>query len=308
MGSKHRHQIAKKSQSKSGKSAKLSKLALARQARHEPQVEHSLPRTRANAIENTLFDTREELAEARTQLSAHQQQVLCLRSDLSEARSSRAELQSLQAQVAVVSDKSDARLKLLQNTRRKLERANKQVHELKYTTLPAAVQRANRAESDFTQLWKTTAAEITRLKSIIEQQAADITALNSQLKCSRKKIRALQRRCSRAPGTRARTVARALHAAARKSSTFKLCENGAVNQEVRQMARALVKAGCGQAHVSTVIKQISAGIGVTVTGNISRRTVGRSILEGGIAAELQLAHEIKQTDSKFNTMAIPLYY
>lgn len=73
------------------------------------------------------------------------------------------------------------------------------------------------------------------------------------------------------------------------------------------MARALVKAGCGQAHVSAVIKEISAGIGVMVTGNISRRTVGRSILEGGVAAELQLAHEIKQTDSKFITTAMYMY-
>ncbi|KAF7972903.1 hypothetical protein HWV62_16626 [Athelia sp. TMB] len=90
--------------------------------------------------------------------------------------------------------------------------------------------------------------------------------------------------------------------AALKSSTFNLCQNGVVRQEVRQMARALVKAGCGQNHVYAVIRQISAGIGITVTGKVSRRTVGRSILEGGVAAEVQLAHEIKHTESELNAI------
>lgn len=64
------------------------------------------------------------------------------------------------------------------------------------------------------------------------------------------------------------------------------------------MARAIVKAGCGQEHVGQVIEEVCAGVGIKTVGNISRRTVGRSALEGGIASDIQLASEIKATDSE----------
>lgn len=306
MGSATRVDGSRKSTSRAAKtSAALARLALARQS-HYHKILPALPRTRANTTENALRDVQEELVKTHRQLSAREREVLQLQSNHREAGLARVEADSLRLLVEKVSEQSEARLKVLKNTRRKLTRANNEAQELKKETL-AAVQRANQAKSDFAHLWQTTADEIVHLKLTVARKSAEISELKLLLKSSRKKIRALQRRCTRAPDVRARAVARALHAAARKSATFDLCQNGAVRNEVRQMARALVKAGCGQEHVSAVIKEVSAGIGITVTGSISRRTVGRSILEGGIAAELQLAHEIKQTDSKFNITAMYMY-
>jgi hypothetical protein len=96
----------------------------------------------------------------------------------------------------------------------------------------------------------------------------------------------------------AKAVKTAKRVQAAKSLTFDLqvCKNGVLKKEVRRMARALVKAGCGQEHVDHVIRQICSGVGVTVVGNISRRTVARAILEGGIAADIQSAHELVVCD------------
>jgi hypothetical protein len=67
------------------------------------------------------------------------------------------------------------------------------------------------------------------------------------------------------------------------------------------LARLLVKAGCSRGYVGNVVNAVFKTAGITVRGNrtMSRRTVGRSILEGGIAAQVQLGYEIEKTKDKF---------
>jgi tetrahydromethanopterin S-methyltransferase subunit F len=72
----------------------------------------------------------------------------------------------------------------------------------------------------------------------------------------------------------------------------KLKHGRTYTSHTRALARALVLAGCTQQQVGSVIETVARSIGVSVTGNISRRTVGRVILEGGVASKIQLGSEI----------------
>jgi len=48
-----------------------------------------------------------------------------------------------------------------------------------------------------------------------------------------------------------------------------------------------------------VIHAICKSAGVAVQGSMSRHTVSRAILEGGIAAKIQICHELAQAEGKW---------
>ncbi|KAJ6611155.1 hypothetical protein B0H10DRAFT_2437682 [Mycena sp. CBHHK59/15] len=62
------------------------------------------------------------------------------------------------------------------------------------------------------------------------------------------------------------------------------------------MARVLVKAGCSQGNVGSVICYVAKSAGIVVKGNPSRRSVQRALMEGGLAAKIQLGYELAQAD------------
>ena len=55
--------------------------------------------------------------------------------------------------------------------------------------------------------------------------------------------------------------------------------------------------GVPVAHVNDVIHTIAKPLGVTVGRNISKFTVSHTVLEGGVAAKLQLVQEFHNADS-----------
>jgi hypothetical protein len=64
------------------------------------------------------------------------------------------------------------------------------------------------------------------------------------------------------------------------------------------LCRILVNAGCSQDVVGDTIVAVLAGVGLSVTSPpMSRRTVGRAILEGGIMSDIQIGHELSKIDS-----------
>ncbi len=65
----------------------------------------------------------------------------------------------------------------------------------------------------------------------------------------------------------------------------------------RALARSLVLAGCTQKSVGEIIVLVGAALGIKVDRKMSRRTVHRCITEGGIASQIQVGHEIRNTES-----------
>jgi hypothetical protein len=60
----------------------------------------------------------------------------------------------------------------------------------------------------------------------------------------------------------------------------------------------LVKAGCSQEHVGQVITAVFKTAGISVKGDVSRRTISRVIMEGYFAAQIQLGYEMKHAESE----------
>ncbi|KAF8223650.1 hypothetical protein L208DRAFT_1516295 [Tricholoma matsutake] len=82
----------------------------------------------------------------------------------------------------------------------------------------------------------------------------------------------------------------------KEKHNFSLLQKGVYTPEAHVLARMLVQAGCSQEYVGEVIQKVCKSAGVEVSAKMSRRTVATAILEGGIAAEIQLAYEIVKTN------------
>ena len=70
-----------------------------------------------------------------------------------------------------------------------------------------------------------------------------------------------------------------------KENTFKLVHKGVYGPQARALAHTLVAAKCSQEYVGGVILAVCKSAGVAVKGKMSRCTVSRAILEGGVAAQ-----------------------
>ncbi|KAG6913154.1 hypothetical protein DXG01_009230, partial [Tephrocybe rancida] len=81
-----------------------------------------------------------------------------------------------------------------------------------------------------------------------------------------------------------------------KKLTWHARKSGVYTIECRSLARKLCDFGCAEDSVADSIHACAEAFGVTVIGDISRRTVGRTKKEGGMFGLMQLGREIDQSD------------
>jgi len=72
---------------------------------------------------------------------------------------------------------------------------------------------------------------------------------------------------------------------------------GIFTNETRALVHNLVQLGVPAVNVNDVIHTVAQPMGITVDGTISDRTVRRTVLEGGIAAQVQFADEVHHAQS-----------
>ncbi|KAF9552336.1 hypothetical protein CPC08DRAFT_698685 [Agrocybe pediades] len=82
----------------------------------------------------------------------------------------------------------------------------------------------------------------------------------------------------------------------RRSSSLYLTHRGAYTQQARALARFMVSTGTAEAKVGHALQEIGNSLGIKIKQKMSKRTVKRAILEAGVAADVQLAYEMVQTD------------
>lgn len=61
------------------------------------------------------------------------------------------------------------------------------------------------------------------------------------------------------------------------------------------MIRELLGIGIPEARVADTIQIVGASVGIVVEGDISATSVARIACEGGVAAEMQIVHEIEKS-------------
>ena len=227
--------------------------------------------------------------------------------DLDAANSKISELNlALQAE----HERSESLYKSLRVERRARQRADKRkqvlsetIAELRETTETQLQKQkeleksAAVTESEKQQIELSNKKLRAELLSNVQIFAKELDSSKAALKGSKSQIYNLKRKCSRAEKKKENAIKRAQAKVAKEKTTFYLLKKGVYSQEVRNLVRTLIQAGCSQQHIMDIIKAVLETAGITAVGKLSPRTVGRIIREGYFAACLQLGYEINQADS-----------
>ena len=131
--------------------------------------------------------------------------------------------------------------------------------------------------------------------------------VEAKIKSAQKTNHILQKHLARIPDIKATAAKLAKSRANKENRVLNLKSEGPYHPKAHELARALTAAGCSQKFVSTVIQTVCQHAGVTVQGQMSRRTVKRAIEEGGIMAEIQLAHELIHTKGNFSILYLSIF-
>jgi len=156
----------------------------------------------------------------------------------------------------------------------------------------------------------------TKLETIIEEMGESHTSetskLNSQLLDAnstlartqernlvlQQRVDKLCMRSARAAKSTSKAIDKAVSKAKISARTYQLKHKGTVVNDARSLSRDLVQLGVPVTKVNNAIHRVSRTVGITVLGDISNRTVRRTVLEGGVASEIQIADELRQTSGK----------
>ncbi|KAJ7318600.1 hypothetical protein DFH08DRAFT_623914, partial [Mycena albidolilacea] len=77
--------------------------------------------------------------------------------------------------------------------------------------------------------------------------------------------------------------------------------SGIYTAHARRLAHTMAQAGCARRKIGPLMAEIAAVFGVKVDRQMSWCTVSRAILEGGVAASMQMVYEIALTISADST-------
>lgn len=173
------------------------------------------------------------------------------------------------------------------NERRKTQRLEKRMNLLKddHKASKAEIKCLQRVAKKSDLELKNTQEDHSR---IVKTYETTISKSRETVKTMRKMNRALKARSDRAPGI----LKKAVQKSRLRSETIKLTQRGTYTPKARALARVIAHSGCARENVGKVMKDVGEFLGIKVKRSMSRRTVGRSILEGGIAAKVQLGFEL----------------
>jgi hypothetical protein len=105
---------------------------------------------------------------------------------------------------------------------------------------------------------------------------------------------AARAKAARVPKQKQHAVAKALEKAKAIPKERYMKKKGVVQEECRGMLRDLQTLNVPVEKLNEVVHVVGKGLGLKVMDNVSTRTIGRVMREGGVAAEMQIVHEIEQ--------------
>ena len=182
------------------------------------------------------------------------------------------------------------------------------------------------AEARVSTIWKASAQEVADVTRISEEQVARVRAELFAVRCQHARLeqekrtihltlqstldrirrryktlvatnRALSKCLSRLPSAFNRVLLRVKQSAiVERGCKLRLKKLGVITPAARRLVRELVASGVPVKKVNRVIGGLSRLTGVTIVGSIDTRSVRRIVLEGGIAAKMQVVEEISRGD------------
>lgn len=208
----------------------------------------------------------------------------------------RDDLRAAKAEIGQWKRRHDERYHQLRTLRRQHQRIRvrerailKTLHHTQSTEIPEIKLKLRNAED-------RAARALHKLEEAIATAKSDQQEHKKDMAERHKRINALRKKCARTPRVLMKAIKRAeekgqidsgLHLARRIES------KGVYTAEARALMRELAKAGCAPSKTGKVIQMVARLAGANYTSKLSRRTVRRAIIEGGVAAKMQLGYEIK---------------
>lgn len=190
---------------------------------------------------------------------------------------------------------SDSRAKALRNSNRKLKRLEQKVIVLKADLKAVTAESLNLRSK--VEGWNVKLSELKDERDLAWAKQLECTERTTKQKRHYQKLlAALQARvrCQESILSKSKSSPPA-------SLMSRIRQKGSYTPAFRALIRMLVESGCSRDKLGRTTFAIARLFGVTIKHTISRRTIGRCILEGGVAAELQIGHEIAHSQgSVFN--------
>lgn len=125
---------------------------------------------------------------------------------------------------------------------------------------------------------------------------------------TRRKLKSVSMRLYRTAPTLtrkfAKEVSKALHRRSKKPGAFSIRTKQMYCLKTRALVRALVQSGCHQSRVGEIIQAVGKSFGINILSHVSRRTVQRCLVEGSVAATIQLGFDLSRTRSAYRVILI----
>ena len=186
----------------------------------------------------------------------------------------------------------------IQRLCRKADVQQQELTKLRDIELPAAQRAGQQTQLRLLDAFINSEAFYAASQSKIAGIHSEADGVKALLNDARRRIKILRTQYTRAKLAGARGIITAQEKMRRQSHTYKLMHRGKYSTGVRKLAHALAKSGCSQEQVGPMIRMVGNVMGIKVKGKLSRCTVLRTICEGGVAARIQLGHELAQAKSE----------
>ncbi|TFY50258.1 hypothetical protein EVG20_g11625, partial [Dentipellis fragilis] len=203
---------------------------------------------------------------------------------------------------------ADHHYKSLRNERRKTVRAKQASTHLKtrVRTLEASVQHlsAQLVPPSLGSLdFQSGGAGIKKaLTASVEQKLVKVKERLTKAEATKQDLRRrnhlLQMHVKRIPHQKALAGKKAFQKGIRSGElgkTYRIQKDRAIQDTARDLVRDLVAYGVPAASVNDTLHRVAETLDVSTTGNISARSVGRIVLEGGLASDLQFVEDVQQS-------------
>ncbi|KAJ7767857.1 hypothetical protein DFH07DRAFT_915471 [Mycena maculata] len=133
----------------------------------------------------------------------------------------------------------------------------------------------------------------------LRRQLDDLLAELTQRKEKEKRLQARNAELTRKKEALSRKTSRfdnRLSAGVAKLSAQSLKDDGIISTEIRACVRDIVSFGAPLESVDKIIHAVAKGLNIQISDHVSTRSAGRIVLEGGVAAQLQIVDAIKNAD------------
>ena len=263
-------------------------LITAKRAAAEPDPAVKALEHKLQSAQTELSSTKDHLSTAKGHLHAAKEKYTAFYSSI------RVERRKYQ-RTCIRKDQLEAQIKILQSAGKAFK-----------DDAAKAVALLDNARSENTHLQLQLSTQMEKCALEAQHTMEKAIMLKAKLAASKHENKNLKQRCARIPEIKARAMKRAVKSA-KKENTFKLVHKGIYGPQARALARTLVAAKCSQEYVGSVISAVCKSAGVAVQGKMSRRTVGRAIVEGGVASQVQVGYELAQAKCMLFEMSFLIY-